>query len=67
MLYRHQDYEFVSTKEELIIRNIGIKEGIGSPTYMQFNQKELVETNVFWNSDYQSNPPKDKIAFNRYS
>jgi hypothetical protein len=67
MLYRHQDYEFVSTKEELIIRNLGIKEGIGSPTYMQFNQKELVETNVFWNSDYQSNPPKDKIAFIRYS
>ena len=66
MLFRHKDYEFIYSKEELIIKNLGIKEGIGSSSYMEVGKESLVETNIFWESDYNANPQAHKVAFIRY-
>jgi hypothetical protein len=66
MLFRHKDYEFINSKEELIIKNLGVKEGIGSSSYMEVGKESLVETNIFWESDYNANPQAHKVAFIRY-
>jgi hypothetical protein len=66
MLYRHCDYEFLSPNEELIIKTLRIIEGIGSSSYMQVGKEKLLETNILWESEYQDNPPRDKLTFIRY-
>ena len=67
MLYRHCDYEFLYPNEELIIKTLRIKEGIGSNSYMNYNKEKIIKTNFFWDSNYQPIPPKDQIALIKFA
>lgn len=64
MLYRHND-NFLYQNEELVIKKLEIKEGIGSSNYMQFNKEKLIETGLIWDSNYNAQQ-RDIVSIIQY-
>lgn len=63
MLHRHND-RFLYDEEESIIKQLNIKEGIGSPQYFQYRKEEIKEYEFMWETVYGHN--NDRIAKIRY-